>query len=113
MYNIELWPRAILALAVFVNVLFFPQKSISWVGGHAAAHPRLRVQFTDWNMVASIGGFFSACLRSCRHCDCPVCARGGKKATAEVWEGYASHRSRVDATVSGALSQLQHAPDVK
>jgi cytochrome c oxidase subunit 1 len=47
--------------------------------------PDYAVQFSDWNMVSSIGGFVFGLSQFLFIVVIIQCIRGGKKATAEVW----------------------------
>jgi cytochrome c oxidase subunit 1 len=86
MYNMTLAKTHFWLSAIFVNVLFFPQHFLG-LAGMPRRIPDYAVQFTDWNMVSSIGGFaFGAVADPVRGGDHPVHARR-QKATAEVWEG--------------------------
>jgi cytochrome c oxidase subunit 1 len=71
---------------VTVNVLFFPQHFLG-LAGMPRRIPDYAVQFADWNMVSSIGGFafgFSQLLFAYLVIKC---IKGGEKATDRVWEG--------------------------
>jgi cytochrome c oxidase subunit 1 len=71
---------------IFVNVLFFPQHFLG-LAGMPRRIPDYAVQFSDWNMVSSIGAFGFGLSQLLFVVVVIQCARGGKKATAEVWDG--------------------------
>ena len=71
---------------IFVNVLFFPQHFLG-LAGMPRRIPDYAVQFTDWNMVSSIGGFAFGLSQILFVILIVRCVRGGQKATAEVWSG--------------------------
>jgi cytochrome c oxidase subunit 1 len=56
MYDITLAKWHFWLSTIFVNVLFFPQHFLG-LAGMPRRIPDYAVQFTDWNMVSSIGGF--------------------------------------------------------
>ena len=56
MYDMTLATWHFWLSAIFVNVLFFPQHFLG-LAGMPRRIPDYAVQFTDWNMVSSIGGF--------------------------------------------------------
>jgi cytochrome c oxidase subunit I len=56
MYNMTLAKWHFWLSTIFVNVLFFPQHFLG-LAGMPRRIPDYAVQFTDWNMVSSIGGF--------------------------------------------------------
>ena len=56
MYDMTLAKWHFWLSAIFVNVLFFPQHFLG-LAGMPRRIPDYAVQFTDWNMVSSIGGF--------------------------------------------------------
>ncbi len=72
--------------AIFVNVLFFPQHFLG-LAGMPRRIPDYSTQFADWNMVSSIGGFGFGLSQLLFVYIIWKCARGGAKATAEVWQG--------------------------
>jgi cytochrome c oxidase subunit 1 len=86
MYNMTLAKWHFWMSAIFVNVLFFPQHFLG-LAGMPRRIPDYAVQFTDWNMVSSIGGFAFGLSQILFAIVIIQCVRGGKKATAEVWEG--------------------------
>ncbi|HEY5102693.1 MAG TPA: cytochrome c oxidase subunit I [Steroidobacteraceae bacterium] len=56
MYDLRLGTWHFWLSTIFVNVLFFPQHFLG-LAGMPRRIPDYAVQFTDWNMVSSIGGF--------------------------------------------------------
>src|SRR5499433_2067597 len=56
MYDMTLGKWHFWLSTIFVNVLFFPQHFLG-LAGMPRRIPDYAVQFTDWNMVSSIGGF--------------------------------------------------------
>jgi len=71
---------------ISVNVLFFPQHFLG-LAGMPRRIPDYAVQFADWNMVSSIGGFTFGVSQLLFVLVIVKCARGGAKATDQVWEG--------------------------
>jgi hypothetical protein len=107
MYNMTLAKAHFWLSAIFVNVLFFPQHFLG-LAGMPRRIPDYAVQFTDWNMVSSIGGFFfGAVADPVRHRGRAVCARR-QEGDRPGLGGDASHRVGVDPAVARAVSQLQH-----
>jgi cytochrome c oxidase subunit 1 len=49
--------------------------------------PDYAVQFADWNMVSSIGGFVFGLSQILFVVGIVKCVRGGQQATDKVWEG--------------------------
>jgi cytochrome c oxidase subunit 1 len=85
MYNM-FWAKMHFWLsAIFVNVLFFPQHFLG-LAGMPRRIPDYATQFTDWNMVSSIGGFCFGASQIIFPILIWQCARGGVKATDKVWE---------------------------
>jgi cytochrome c oxidase subunit 1 len=97
MYNMTLAKTHFWLSAIFVNVLFFPQHFLG-LAGMPRRIPDYAVQFTDWNMVSSIGGFVFGASQILFLIMIVQCVRGGKKATAEVWEG--THPTGLEWTLS-------------
>ncbi|HEV7632273.1 MAG TPA: cytochrome c oxidase subunit I [Steroidobacteraceae bacterium] len=86
MYNMKLATWHFWLSAIFVNVLFFPQHFLG-LAGMPRRIPDYSTQFTDWNMVSTIGAFgfgFSQLLFPYLIIQC---VRGGARATDRVWEG--------------------------
>ncbi len=71
---------------ISVNVLFFPQHFLG-LAGMPRRIPDYAVQFADWNMVSSIGGFAFGLSQLLFVTVIVKCVRGGKAATAQVWDG--------------------------
>ena len=71
--------------AISVNVLFFPQHFLG-LAGMPRRIPDYNVQFADWNMVSSLGGFAFGLSQLLFVYVVIQCVRGGEKATDQVWE---------------------------
>jgi cytochrome c oxidase subunit 1 len=72
--------------AISVNVLFFPQHFLG-LAGMPRRIPDYPLQFADWNMVSSIGGFAFGLAQLFFLYIIIKTIRGGKPASAQVWEG--------------------------
>ncbi len=86
MYN-EKWGKIHFWVStVSVNVLFFPQHFLG-LAGMPRRIPDYSVQFADWNMISSLGGFVFG-LSQVFFCYIVYkTIKGGEKATDQVWEG--------------------------
>jgi len=71
---------------ISVNVLFCPQHFLG-LAGMPRRIPDYALQFADWNMVSSIGGFAFGLAQVFFLFIVIKTIRGGKQATAQVWEG--------------------------
>jgi len=71
---------------ISVNVLFFPQHFLG-LAGMPRRIPDYSLQFADWNMVSSLGGFAFGLAQVFFLYIVIRTIRGGKQATAQVWEG--------------------------
>ncbi len=71
--------------AVSVNVLFFPQHFLG-LAGMPRRIPDYSVQFADWNMVSSIGGFVFGFSQLLFVYVVVQCVRGGESVGDQVWE---------------------------
>jgi len=72
--------------AIFVNVLFFPQHFLG-LAGMPRRIPDYNTQFTDWNMISSLGAFGFGLAQLLFPYIVIKCVRGGVPATDRVWEG--------------------------
>jgi len=72
--------------AISVNVLFFPQHFLG-LAGMPRRIPDYSLQFADWNMVSSLGGFAFGLAQIFFLYILIKTIRGGAKASAQVWEG--------------------------
>ena len=86
MYNETLGKWHFWLSTISVNVLFFPQHFLG-LAGMPRRIPDYSVQFADWNMVSSIGGFVFGLSQLLLVVVVIQCVRGGKKATDQVWDG--------------------------
>jgi cytochrome c oxidase subunit 1 len=86
MYSMALAKWHFWLSVIFVNVLFFPQHFLG-LAGMPRRVPDYATQFTDWNMVSSIGGFGFGLSQLLFPYLIWQCSRGGAKATKQVWEG--------------------------
>jgi cytochrome c oxidase subunit 1 len=71
---------------ISVNVLFFPQHFLG-LAGMPRRIPDYALQFADWNMVSSLGGFAFGLAQVFFLYIVIKTIKGGKQATAQVWEG--------------------------
>ncbi len=71
---------------ISVNVLFFPQHFLG-LAGMPRRIPDYSLQFADWNMISSIGGFAFGLAQVFFVYVVIKTIRGGEKATGQVWEG--------------------------
>jgi len=86
MYNESLGKWHFWLSTISVNVLFFPQHFLG-LAGMPRRIPDYAVQFADWNMVSSIGGFAFGLSQLLLVYIIWQTIRGGEQATDEVWEG--------------------------
>jgi len=87
MYDMKLAKTHFWLSTIFVNVLFFPQHFLG-LAGMPRRIPDYAPQFTDWNMVSSIGAFGFGLSQLLFVYIIWSCVRGGEKATQKVWDGY-------------------------
>jgi cytochrome c oxidase subunit 1 len=71
---------------ISVNVLFFPMHFLG-LAGMPRRIPDYAVQFTEWNVVASIGGFAFGISQLAFLYIVVKTIRGGERATDRVWDG--------------------------
>jgi cytochrome c oxidase subunit 1 len=86
MYNETLGKWHFWLSTIFVNVLFFPQHFLG-LAGMPRRIPDYPVQFTDLNMLSSIGGFAFGASQLLFLYIVISTIRGGAKAPAKPWEG--------------------------
>jgi len=97
---------------IFVNVLFFPQHFLG-LAGMPRRIPDYAVQFSDWNMVSSIGAFGFGLSQIIFVVVIIQCARGGKKASAEVWDGATPTGLEWTIPSPAPYHSFQIAPEIK
>ena len=90
MYSMSLAKWHFWLSTIFVNVLFFPQHFLG-LAGMPRRIPDYAVQFSEWNMVSSIGGFLFGATQILFAILVIQCIRGGRKASAGVWDGAMQH----------------------
>ena len=86
MYDEKLGQLHFWLSVISVNVLFFPQHFVG-LAGMPRRIPDYAVQFTEWNMISSIGGFVFGLSQLLLVWVVIKCIREGKKADEQVWEG--------------------------
>src|SRR5438270_206175 len=87
MYDLKLATWHFWLSAIFVNVLFFPQHFLG-LAGMPRRIPDYAVQFTDWNMVSSIGGFGFGLAQLLFPLLIYKCVKSGTRVTVnKPWEG--------------------------
>jgi len=92
MYNEKIGQLHFWLSAISVNILFFPQHFLG-LAGMPRRIPDYAIQFADWNMISSIGGFiFGASQLLFLYIVVDTIKGGtGEKVTDEVWEDAAKH----------------------
>jgi cytochrome c oxidase subunit 1 len=96
--------------AISVNVLFFPQHFLG-LAGMPRRIPDYALQFTDWNMVSSIGGFAYGLSQLLFAYIVVQTIRSGAKAPDTVWEG--AHGLEWTLTSPPPYHSFSEAPEVK
>ena len=86
MYNEKLGKIHFWLSTIGVNVLFFPQHFLG-LAGMPRRIPDYALQFTDWNMISTIGAFIFGFSQLLFAYIVIQTIRGGEKATDRVWEG--------------------------
>jgi len=86
MYNERVGQLHFWLTTIFVNVTFFPQH-FSGLAGMPRRIPDYAVQFTEFNMISSVGAFGFGFSQLILLYVVVSCIRGGKPATSRVWEG--------------------------
>jgi cytochrome c oxidase subunit 1 len=86
MYNERLGKWHFWLTAIFFNITFFPQHFLG-LAGMPRRIPDYALQFTPFNMISSIGAFGLGLSQLLFLYIILQTVRGGKKATAQVWEG--------------------------
>jgi cytochrome c oxidase subunit 1 len=86
MYNEKLGKLHFWLSVIFVNVLFFPQHFLG-LAGMPRRTADYAVQFTDLNMISSIGAFVFGASQLIFVAVVIQSIRGGAKAPAKVWDG--------------------------
>jgi cytochrome c oxidase subunit 1 len=112
MYSMGLAKAHFWLSTIFVNVLFFPQHFLG-LAGMPRRIPDYAVQFSDWNMVSSIGGFGFGLSQILFVIVIIQCARGGKKASAEVWDGATPTGLEWTIPSPAPYHSFQVAPEIK
>ncbi len=92
MYNEKIGQLHFWLSAISVNILFFPQHFLG-LAGMPRRIPDYAVQFADWNMISSIGGFiFGASQLLFLYIVIDTIRGGtGEKVSDEVWEDAGKH----------------------
>ncbi len=96
--------------AISVNVLFFPQHFLG-LAGMPRRIPDYSLQFADWNMVSSIGGFAFGLAQVFFLFIVIKTIRGGEKASGQVWEG--AHGLEWTIPSPAPYHTFETAPEVK
>jgi cytochrome c oxidase subunit 1 len=95
---------------ISVNVLFFPQHFIG-LAGMPRRIPDYSLQFADWNMISSLGGFAFGLAQVFFLFVIIKTIRGGKPATEQVWEG--AHGLEWTLPSPAPYHTFETAPEVK
>ena len=71
--------------AIFFNITFFPQHFLG-LAGMPRRIPDYALQFTEFNVISSIGAFGLGISQLLFAYVVYKCVKGGEKATSEVWD---------------------------
>jgi cytochrome c oxidase subunit 1 len=85
MYNMALAKWHFWLSVIFVNVLFFPQHFLG-LAGMPRRIPDYSTQFSEWNLVSSLGAFGFGLSQLLFPLVIWQCVKGGQKAADRVWE---------------------------
>ncbi|MBM5812299.1 MAG: cytochrome c oxidase subunit I [Gammaproteobacteria bacterium] len=85
-YSVRLGQWHFWLTAISVNVMFFPQHFLG-LAGMPRRIPDYATPFADWNAVSTIGSFVFGFAQLLFVWLVWRCARGGERATAQVWDG--------------------------
>lgn len=86
MYSEKLGKLHFWLTAIAFNVTFIPQFFVG-LAGMPRRIPDYALQFAEFNMISSIGAFVLGLSQLLFVYNIISCARGGEKATDQVWEG--------------------------
>jgi len=95
---------------ISVNVLFFPQHFLG-LAGMPRRIPDYSLQFADWNMISSLGGFAFGLAQVFFVFIVIKTIRGGEKASGQVWEG--AHGLEWTVPSPAPYHTFETAPEVK
>ncbi len=112
MYDMKLATIHFWMSTIFVNLLFFPQHFLG-LAGMPRRIPDYSTQFTDWNMVSSIGAFGFGLSQLLFVYIVFSTARTGTKASAEVWDGASTHGLEWTVPSPAPYHTFEDAPVVK
>jgi len=112
MYDLTLAKRHFWMSTIFVNLLFFPQHFLG-LAGMPRRIPDYSTQFADWNMVSSIGAFGFGLSQLLFVYIIIKCARGGAKASAQVWDTARPHGLEWTVPSPAPYHTFDEAPVVK
>jgi cytochrome c oxidase subunit 1 len=86
MYDEKLGKWHFWLTTIFVNILFFPQHFLG-LAGMPRRIPDYTTQFTEFNMISTVGAFGFGIAQLLFVWLVIKCIRGGEKATDQVWDG--------------------------
>jgi cytochrome c oxidase subunit I len=86
MYNMSLAKAHFWLSTIFVNIVFFPQHFLG-LAGMPRRIPDYSTQFSEWNMISSLGAFGFGLSQLLFPYIIWTCVKGGERATDRVWEG--------------------------
>jgi cytochrome c oxidase subunit 1 len=110
MYDEKLGKMHFWISTISVNVLFFPQHFLG-LAGMPRRIPDYSVQFADWNLISSIGGFVFGFSQLMFAWIVIKTIRGGEKASDQVWEG--AHGLEWTLSSPPPYHSFTEAPEVK